>query len=442
VWVLPGLRPQVGTVVIAAAGRSAGTINSTTVSLRGTAGWAALGAISGAYPGAPSQRELLTVSVRAGSYTGVSLGDESARVAVTVHAGQVEPVLLGIDSGHLIPGAVYAGNDDLNLGLGELSGKFVPMPSFSLVDQDGRALDNRRVAGQDLVIAAFNTTCHETCPLYTALFFQLEKNLPGGVMLVEVTTDPASDTPAALRKYAQDTGAAWTFATASHDALAAFWKPFAVELASGDTHVSTLALVDRHGYLRLVYRGVPRIGHDIPTAVATSLDANGLHELASGGDGWGSPEVLQSILSITGPAQPLTGKGGRAPAFSLRTTDGQVVSLGQLAGHALVINFWATYCPPCKAEMPILQRVVGGQGPVQLVLINEGDDGQNAIEFLRAVGVSRGSLLDTDLKVGREYGAIALPTTVFVNVDGTIAAIEVGQLDERVLDAELSTLGH
>jgi len=56
--------------------------------------------------------------------------------------------------------------------------------------------------------------------------------------------------------------------------------------------------------------------------------------------------------------------------------------------------------------------------------------------------VSRPSLLDTDLKVGREYGAIALPTTVFVNVDGTIAAIQVGQFDERVLDAELSTLGH
>jgi len=64
------------------------------------------------------------------------------------------------------------------------------------------------------------------------------------------------------------------------------------------------------------------------------------------------------------------------------------------------------------------------------------------MDFLRSVGVAGPSLLDTDLAVGRLYGAIALPTTVFVNADGTIAGRVVGQLDERVLDVELSTLGH
>ena len=108
----------------------------------------------------------------------------------------------------------------------------------------------------------------------------------------------------------------------------------------------------------------------------------------------------------------------------------------------MVINFWASYCPPCRAEMPLLKRVVGAQSGVELVLVDEGDSSQKAIAFLRSVGVTGPSLLDTELRVGHQYGAIALPTTVFVNADGTIAGRQLGQLDERVLDAQLSTLGH
>jgi len=425
-----------------ASGHSADSIAGAQLRIQGPAGWSAVGTVSGSVPAAPDERELLAVPVPAGTYTGISLGDDIARVDIDVAAGQVEPVLIGIEGGRLIAGAAYAGNDQLNLGLGELAGKFVAMPAFALQDQDGKPFDNATAAGQDLVVAAFHTTCHQTCPLYTALFFQLQRRLPGGVRLVEVTTDPGTDTPAALHAYAQSIGAGWTFATGSADALTAFWKPFGVELATGDSHVSTLALVDRHGYVRLVYRGVPAVGHDLPPQLVTSLGADGLHELASGGDGWGSAEVLKALLTITGPIEPATQPGGRAPAFSLTATDGTRVSLGSLAGKPLVINFWGTYCPPCKAEMPMLQRVMAAQSSAQLVLVNEGNSTQAATDFLRALGVTSQSLLDSDLSVGHAYGAIALPTTVFVATDGTIASRQVGQLDERVLDAELATLGH
>lgn len=440
--ILPRLQPSTGTVLIVAAGITAGTLPSTPVRLHGSAGWATLGSVSGEYPAAPGQRELLAVSVVAGSYDGVALGSDSSTATIHVDGGQVEPVLLGLDAGHIAQGAVYAGNDQVNLGLGELSGKFIAMPRFSLIGSDGEIFDNARAAGHDLVIAAFNTTCHQTCPLFTAMFFQLQKRLPGGVTLVEVTTDPRTDTPEVLHAYAQSIGAGWTFATGSHDALAEFWKPFGVDLATGDTHVSTLALVDRHGFLRLVYRGVPNVGHDLPPSLVTALDANGLHELASGGDGWGSPDVLSSLLTITGPEMPVAAGGGRAPAFSLSTTARSTVSLGSLAGRPLVINFWASYCPPCRAEMPMLQRVMGAQSSAQLVLMDEGESRDAAVKFLGALGITQDALLDSDLSVGRQYGAIAFPTTVFVNADGTIAGRQIGQLDERVLTAELATLGH
>jgi thiol-disulfide isomerase/thioredoxin len=192
--------------------------------------------------------------------------------------------------------------------------------------------------------------------------------------------------------------------------------------------------------VRLVHRGVPSIGNDIPASLITGLSAQGLHELASGGDGWGAPDVLQELLTIAGPEQAAaTGTGAKAPSFSLTATDGARLTLADLNGKPAVINFWATYCPPCKTEMPLLQRISAQYG-VRLVLINEGDGGQAARSFLSGIGLHQGALLDSDLSVGRAYGVSALPVTVFIKGDGTIVGRQIGQLDERVAAAQLSNL--
>jgi hypothetical protein len=77
---------------------------------------------------------------------------------------------------------------------------------------------------------------------------------------------------------------------------------------------------------------------------------------------------------------------------------------------------------------------------VRLVLINEGDSIQGARDFLSSNGIQQVALLDTNLAVGRAYGVVPLPTTVFVRADGSIAGRQVGELDDRVLAAWLSTL--
>ncbi|HEY1419944.1 MAG TPA: redoxin domain-containing protein [Candidatus Dormibacteraeota bacterium] len=440
VLIAPRLQPATGTLLVAVAGRSAGTLPSSELAIHQQGQWISLGTVSGSVAAAPQEHEVMTRSVAAGAYDAVRLGGTQQLVSFVVASGQVEPLLIGIDSGHLIPGAIYAGNDDLNIGLGELAGKFVAMPPFDLTNQAGEPFDLSTTAGQDLVIAAFHTTCHETCPLYTALFFQIAKHMPAGVRLAEVTTDPGTDTPAVLAGYAQRVGASWTFATGSPDALAAFWKQFGVDLATGDAHVSTLALVDRHGYVRLVYRGVPSVGADIPPALVTGLSVQGLHELASGGDGWGAPEILHALVTIAQPQQPAPGGGGVAPGFELASTDGRKVGLADLAGRPAVINFWASYCPPCKAEMPLLQRMVSGQPGVRLVLIDEGDSAQTARSFLSSIAIQQPALLDSDLGVGHSYGVSPLPMTVFVRADGTISGRQIGQLSDSVLAAQLSIL--
>ena len=439
-WLVPRLQPATGTVLVVGAGRSATALPASTLDLRQRDGsWVPAGTVSGSVPAAPDQAQLLEVALPAGDYTGVRLGTDTHAVAVKVVAGQVEPLLLGIASGTVIPGAVYAGNDDVNLGLGELSGKFVPMPAFSLVDQDGKPVSLDTLAGKDVVIGAFHTTCHETCPLYTALFLQLAKQAPPGVALLEVTTDPATDTQAVLKRYGQQAGATWTFATGTAAQISMFWKPFGVEIATGDSHTSTLVLVDRHGYVRLLYRGVPKVGNDIPPALVSILSAQGIKELASGGDGWGAPDVLQALTTIAGPAPSPQAVGGKAPGFRLPATEGGTVSLADLAGKPVVVNFWATTCPPCRVEMPMLRDQVSRAG-FKLLLVNEGQDGRAASDFLAGIGVHEPALLDADLGVGRQYGVIALPTTVFVKSDGTIDRKQIGQLNDRVLAAELSAL--
>ena len=438
-WLAPKLQPATGTLVVIAAGRSATTLPAANLMLGQGGSWSAVGTVAGDIPAAPEQRQLLEVAVPVGTYQGVRVGDAIEPVTVVITAGQVEPLLLGIEGGKPIPGAAYAGNDDVNLGLGELAGKFVAMPSFSLTDQAGRPFTLDSVVGKDVVIAAFHTTCHETCPLYTALFLQLARQQRSSVELVEVTTDPGTDTPSLLAAYAKQAGASWTFATGTPDQVSAFWKPFGVELATGDTHTSTLALLDRHGYVRLVYRGVPKVGGDIPPALVSTLSAKGLVELASGGDGWGAPDVLQALSTISRGEPSPAAAGGAAPDFALPSTDGATVRLADLRGRPLAINFWGTYCPPCRAEMPLLREAVPRAG-VRLVLINEGESADTVRAFLARIGVDQPSLLDPDLAVGRAYAMSALPMTIFVRSDGTVDRRQIGQLDERVLASELSIL--
>lgn len=438
-WTFPRPAGPTGTFVVVAAGKAADSLPSSTLSLRRAGGeWVAAGTVSGSVPAAPDPRQLLSVSLAAGSYDALRLGPQTMSASITITAGQVEPLLLGVGSGRVLPGAVYAGNDDVNLGLGELAGRFVAIAPFDLVDQDGRPFTPASVAGKDLIIAAFHTTCHETCPLYTAVLMQLSRRVSSSVMLAEVTTDPTVDSPAVLKRYAKTIDANWSFVTGSTANVARFWAQFGVELASGDTHTSTMALVDRHGYVRLVYRGVPDVGHQVAPPLLTGLSAQGLKELASGGDGWGAPDVLQALTTITGPEQ--SNGGGKAPAFTLSATDGSSVASSSFEGTPVVINFWASYCPPCKAEMPLLEKEVGAS-KARLVLVDEGDSRESATAFLRGLGIHQAALLDLDSSVGRAYGLSALPMTIFVRADGTIDRRQVGQVDESVLAAELSNLG-
>ncbi|HEY8839630.1 MAG TPA: redoxin family protein [Candidatus Dormibacteraeota bacterium] len=436
------LTPVTGDVLLLLTARQTDRVAATSVELHTAQGWANLGSFSGrTVPKAPDTAEVLLVPVPVGTYDRVRIAGVMVPVALTVQKGILTTLLVGVDSGRPMPDGAYGGSQAVSLGLNELSGQLKPMPRFSLVDQFNRPFNNASIAGHDVLVAAFHTSCRETCPLYTGLFFQLRHRLPPSVLLVEVTTAPLEDTPVVLRDYAGRIGASWTFATSDPQTLAAFWKPFDVALSTGDAHRSTLALIDSHGYIRTYFLGAPDVGGTLPAPLDTQLSSAGRQLLSSHGNGWGQPQILDALDAVGGLASPSSSGGMQAPTLSLNTLDGKRVSLADFRGRPVLINFWATYCAPCRREMPLIERTAAQHPRLVVLLVDERDSHQAASAFITQLQITSAVLFDGDGKVGDAYGISGLPTTFFIRPDGGIEGRYIGETTAGILGPHISAIG-
>lgn len=427
-----------GTLVVLLSARTATHVKKLPLAVHSSGGWTSLPEVSAAVAAAPETTQVAEVNLPPGTYDGVRLGSADTEGAFELRSGQVEPVLLALDGAGVAPGGVYAGNEAVNLGLGEIAGRYTALPDFRLQDQRGVSVTAADLRGAPAIIAAFHTTCRATCPLYTGLLLQLQRQTKlAGVHLVEVTTDPA-DTPATLAAYARRVGARWEFLTGTQDQLQAFWAPLQVQLSNEDAHASTLAITDSHGYLRLVYRGVPDVA-TLPPVLSGQLDPLGLSQLGHG-DGWGSAEVAASLRTVEDLFQPVKTATGPAPGFKLDLLNGGSVSLGALQGQPVVVSFWASYCTVCTTELPQLVDAAQRQPGVILLLVDERDDSNAARSFLAKLHLHALTAVDADGAVGSKYGVSGLPATFFVRPDGTLAGAYLGQIDASTMTAKMTEL--
>jgi cytochrome oxidase Cu insertion factor (SCO1/SenC/PrrC family) len=397
--------------------------------------------LQGPVPAAPRYRQLAERRLAAGRYDGIRVGGRDVGAPFVVEAGTVVPLLLAVGDGGILPGGAYAGADNVNLGLSELGGKLAPMPDFKLIDQAGNALDRAALLGAPTVIGSFHTNCRETCPLYTALFLQIRARAGAGVRLLEVTTDPTVDTPNVLTEYARTVGADWTFATGAPREVAAFWEHFDMTLSTGDSHGDRLVVVDRWGYVRVTYGGAPDVGGTLPPALLAQLDAAGYAKLNSHGSGWDAQQVVDTLRSLNAFAARSTAGGGRAPEFEVAGFDGRLLRLSQFAGRPVVLNFYASSCPPCLKELPLLESYARRYPAVQFLLMDYRDDPGRGHDLLAGNGV-RTALAGNDFegRVGSLYGVLGLPMTVFIRPDGTVEATVRGQLDEGTLAGHVAAV--
>ena len=138
------------------------------------------------------------------------------------------------------------------------------------------------------------------------------------------------------------------------------------------------------------------------------------------------------------------GRGGRsAPAFSLPSLadENVTIALADFSGMPVVVNFWASWCVPCRREMPALEALHQEfAGRVAFVGVNHQDQRDEALALLAETGISYPSVHDPKGDVALDYELFGMPTTVFVTADGRIAGRHTGELTEADLRDALEAL--
>ena len=138
-----------------------------------------------------------------------------------------------------------------------------------------------------------------------------------------------------------------------------------------------------------------------------------------------------ALALMAGRALPAIATSSAAPDFTLRTLGGPNLRLAEQRGRVVMINFWATWCGPCRQEMPHLNRLYEKYAPSGFVLmsINVDDDTRNAAEVAAKLGVKFPVLWDTDKKVSRLYDLATMPSTVLIDRDGKVRYVHRGYLN-------------
>jgi len=123
--------------------------------------------------------------------------------------------------------------------------------------------------------------------------------------------------------------------------------------------------------------------------------------------------------------------GTMPPAFSARTVDAQELSLADLHGRVVVLNFWASWCQECRPEMPVLERLhrIFGSRGLAVVGVNAREAPATARRYANDLGLSFPLVLDQEGKINGLYGVVGLPSTFLIGRDGRAVAFAVGPRD-------------
>ncbi len=133
--------------------------------------------------------------------------------------------------------------------------------------------------------------------------------------------------------------------------------------------------------------------------------------------------------------------GQQLPALSLTSLDGQTTNLGEFTGKPTVLNLWATWCPPCVREMPVLHRAQIDRPGVNFVFLNQGEPADKVRAWLQARKLPlRQVLMDADRQAAAAFRQSALPTTLFFDAEGRLVSTRIGELSAATLNERLQRL--
>ena len=168
--------------------------------------------------------------------------------------------------------------------------------------------------------------------------------------------------------------------------------------------------------------------------------------------GWRRPSVRFPVMSALAVATLVWGLGTaalawqpvqttRLPSISLTSVDGRPVALSAFSGAPVVVNLWATWCPPCQREMPVMAKAQADHPGIHFVFLNQGESQSKVQAYLAAHKLGlRNVLLDAQGQAGAHFGQKALPATLFFDAQGRLVDTRIGELSHATLSQRLQAL--
>lgn len=146
----------------------------------------------------------------------------------------------------------------------------------------------------------------------------------------------------------------------------------------------------------------------------------------------------RSAPKVSGPART----GAQVPDFALTDLDGNTVQVSDYLGHPMLINAWATWCPPCRAEMPDLHAYYLDHKDAGFVMLalNAGESQTPVDQFIAEMGFTFPVLLDPGKMTLNQLGINSFPTSIIVDRDGTVSEIHTGMLTTAMLESKVTPL--
>ena len=151
---------------------------------------------------------------------------------------------------------------------------------------------------------------------------------------------------------------------------------------------------------------------------------------------------VQAITLSASPTGPAPRLEREAPNFSLRTLDGKDVQLSDYRGRPVWINFWATWCPPCRAETPDIQEVYEGHESDGLVVlaISIGESPSTVAGYVKRTGTTFTVAVDQATSVAAQYRIVGIPTHFFIDREGVIREWRIGSMSKKTMENKVKEI--